>query len=66
MTGHCQNSSIKAIVGAYINLGVSCALYMPCALGLRHTVIIAVKSPSQDRARSMIIKQFTYRWKRLR
>ena len=52
MTGHCHNSSIKATVGA----GVSCALYMPCALGPRHTVIITVKSPSQDRARSMIIK----------
>ena len=65
MTGHCQNSSIKATVGAQLNLGVSCALYMPCALGPRHTVIITVKSPSQDRAWS-IIKQFTYRWKRLR
>ena len=39
---------------------------MPCALGPRHTAIITVKSPSQDRARSMIIKQFTYRLERLR
>ena len=50
MTGHCQNSSIKATVGAKLNLGVSCALYMPCALGQQHTVIITVKNPSQDRA----------------
>ena len=31
-----------------IKLGVSCTLYMPCALGPRHTVIITVKSQVKE------------------
>ena len=38
-----------------IQLGASCALYMPCELGPCHTVIITVKS--QDRPNQAVLTQ---------